>query len=73
MCDLQDKAKWHLDLNGGLLPVLETPDGNLAYESAVLADFAINLAPQGQGLALYPNEQSAATPEEKQKLCMKTA
>jgi len=25
MVDLNNKAKWHLDFNGGLVPVLETP------------------------------------------------
>jgi glutathione S-transferase len=35
--DLRNKAKWHLDLNGGLIPVLESPDGTLVNESGFIA------------------------------------
>jgi len=38
--DLEHKAKWHVDLNGGLIPVLEFPDGTLIYESNVIIDYA---------------------------------
>ena len=41
--DLTNKAQWHLDINGGFIPLLETPDGTILYESAVVADFANNL------------------------------
>ena len=41
--DLTTKAQWHLDTNGGFVPLLETPDGNIIYESAVIMDFASTL------------------------------
>ena len=38
MCemDLEEKAQWHQDANGGLIPILESPDGTLIFESAVI-------------------------------------
>ena len=30
--DQDNKAKWHLDLNGGFLPFLEAPDGAIMGE-----------------------------------------
>jgi glutaredoxin 2 len=38
--DLNSKTKWHLDLNGGLVPVLETPAGDLIIESGIIMAFA---------------------------------
>ena len=38
--NLEDKAPWHVDLNGGMVPLLETPDGSFTKESSVLMDFA---------------------------------
>jgi glutathione S-transferase len=35
--DLNQKAQWHLDFNGGMVPVLETPQGDLIKESAIIA------------------------------------
>jgi glutathione S-transferase len=35
--DLQVKAEWHKEINGGLLPLMETPAGTIIYESAVIA------------------------------------
>ena len=55
--DLTTKAQWHLDINGGLIPLLETPDGNIIYESAVLMDFA-NSFGAGNGYTLWPHEAS---------------
>lgn len=53
---LQNKAQWHLDFNGGFIPVLETPEGHLVKESAVVAQFAVDYAGPNQGLKLWPNE-----------------
>jgi hypothetical protein len=35
--DLNAKAQWHLDFNGGMVPILETTDGTLIKESAIIA------------------------------------
>ena len=53
--DLRNKAQWHLSINNGFVPVLETPSGAIIYESALIADFASNVA-AGSGLALWPHE-----------------
>lgn len=52
--DLRVKAQWHLDVNGGFVPMLETPDGKIIYESAVIAEFA-SFYGQG-GIPLWPHE-----------------
>ena len=39
-----EKAQWHLDFNGGLIPVLESPDGTLINESGFIAEFANEFA-----------------------------
>ena len=52
--DLQNKAKWHLDVNGGYIPVLETPDGQMIHESAVIQDMAVDW---GEGMPLWPHEK----------------
>lgn len=55
--DLRVKAEWHKDFNGGLIPVLEAPDGTMVKESAVIANFAVDFAPKGQGITLWPSEE----------------
>jgi glutathione S-transferase len=37
--DLEKKTPWHLAINGGLVPILELPDGTLINESKILLDF----------------------------------
>lgn len=56
--DLRNKAQWHKDVNGGFIPVLETPQGDLIPESAVIADFAADYA-HSKGSPLYPAEGGA--------------
>ena len=51
--DLNEKAKWHLDFNNGFVPVLETPDGTLIKESAVIAQVAIETN-HGKGVDIVP-------------------
>ena len=41
--DLNTKAQWHLDFNGGMVPVLETPSGILIKESQVIMNVAHDL------------------------------
>lgn len=53
--DLVTKAEWHMAFNGGLVPVLETPDGELMRESDVIMSFAENLK-EGGPLPLWPHE-----------------
>ena len=52
--DLNDKGQWHKDFNGGLVPVLEMPTGDLIPESGIAMQFAIESAPSGQGIDLIP-------------------
>ena len=33
MVDMTTKAQWHIDANGGFLPLMETPDGDIINES----------------------------------------
>lgn len=45
--DLEDKAQWHIDLNGGRVPVIELPDGQTVHDSRICIDFAHDYAPGG--------------------------
>jgi glutathione S-transferase len=38
--DLGKKTQWHKDINGGLAPFLEKPDGSIIIESNVLMHYA---------------------------------
>jgi glutathione S-transferase len=42
--DLNTKAQWHVDFNGGIVPVFETPNGDLIKESGVIMQLAHDLA-----------------------------
>ena len=53
--DLEDKAEWHKELNGGLVPVLETPQGQLVIESRVHMELANELGKE-EGLQLYDKD-----------------
>ena len=55
--DLETKAQWHLDFNGGFLPILESPDGTMINESSLIMQFACDYA-QGKGLSLYPHDSN---------------
>lgn len=59
MCDvdLRVKAEWHTNINGGGVPLLETPDGTIIYESTVIAEFASNLQ-AAKGIPAWPHEAS---------------
>jgi glutathione S-transferase len=48
-----------LDFNGGLVPVLETPDGSMINESSVIASFAVEKE-FGKGMLLWPHECAPA-------------
>ena len=79
MMDLNNKAKWHTDFNGGFIPMLESPDGTLVNETEVLLQFAYDyytLKPVKnwngveKGLPLWPHEVAGADP---MLSCMKSA
>ena len=53
--DLGKKTPWHLDINKGLVPILETPQGDLIYESGVLIDL-IEETNKDKGYPLYPSD-----------------
>ena len=37
--DLGKKTQWHIDINGGMVPVFELPNGAIITESKVQMDF----------------------------------
>jgi len=43
--DLNEKAQWHIDFNGGSVPVLETTTGVLVPESGIIAQWALEHNP----------------------------
>ena len=46
-----------MDVNGGFIPLLETPDGSIVHESAVIMNFAAEKE-LGKGMKLWPHEQA---------------
>jgi len=42
------------------MPVLESTDGSLIFESAIIQNFAADFAKPGVGLPLWPHEAAAA-------------
>ena len=58
--DIRNKAQWHLDANGGFLPLLENTDGHIIYESAVIQALASTLAKPGEGQPVWPHEACEA-------------
>ena len=65
--DLHSKAKWHMDVNGGLVPLLEMPDGQFFIESKILMELANDLAGPDKGFDLYSKDYRVAA---KQRLVM---
>ena len=53
--NLRDKPKWHMDINGGLVPILELPDGTILLDSKILMDYA-NEAYPNQGYSILPED-----------------
>jgi glutathione S-transferase len=51
--DLEKKTQWHKDINGGLVPILEFPNGVTLIESKVLMDYAEEAFPD-QGYSTLP-------------------
>ena len=37
---MRGKATWHTQINGGLIPILELPNGEQIFESKVLMEYA---------------------------------
>ena len=55
--DLISKAQWHVDFNGGFVPLLESPDGTMVNDSAIIMNFAAEKE-IGKGLKLWPHEHA---------------
>lgn len=53
--DLSKKTQWHLDINGGLVPILEFPNGTIILESKIIQELANDLQ-KDQGLRLFPED-----------------
>ena len=54
--DLNDKAQWFKDFNGGMVPILEFPTGDLIPESNIAAEYAMQVAGTDQGIKLIPDD-----------------
>lgn len=53
--DLTEKNKWHKDINGGLVPFIELPDGKFVIESTGVAEWVQDFS--SDGVNLYPGDQ----------------
>ena len=51
--DLGKKTPWHIEINGGLVPIYELPDGTQLLESKILMDYAEEAFPD-QGYSMLP-------------------
>ena len=69
--DLKNKAKWHVNYNGGLVPILEDQNTNLIHESSIIAAFSSDLS--SEGLPLWPHEIPSQSPDLKQYAAIETA
>ena len=57
--DLHEKAKWHVAVNGGAAPIIETPQGVLIPDSGVISQYALESNPSG-GIQLIPSDPMQA-------------
>ena len=53
---LNNKSEWHKEFNGGMLPVLESPAGELIPESGIQVNYALEAVPRDQGIDLIPQD-----------------
>mmetsp|Transcript_20235 Transcript_20235/g.14935 ORF Transcript_20235/g.14935 Transcript_20235/m.14935 type:complete len:199 (-) Transcript_20235:214-810(-) len=53
--NLASKTQWHLDINGGTIPILETPEGKTAHDSLVLMEMAEEMF-KDSGYHIYPTD-----------------
>ena len=53
--NLERRAKWHYLLNGGFVPILETPSGQTILESRIIMDY-LDYAFKDQGVKLYADQ-----------------
>ena len=59
MVDLQNKAQWHIDINGGGAPMLEFPSGDMIPDSGIIVQYALE-ANRGNGIELIPSDPMEA-------------
>lgn len=57
--DLKQKAKWHLEINNGLVPILELPTGEIIIESYVIQMWAHEMG-KDEGLQLLSKDPLTA-------------
>jgi glutathione S-transferase len=57
--DLGKKSDWHKEINGGLVPILEFPDGRLMNESQIIMFYAQEKFP-ATGTQLWPTDADEA-------------
>lgn len=53
--NLRDKAHWHMEINGGLVPILELTDGTILLDSKILMDYIDEAFPK-RGYSTLPHE-----------------
>jgi len=52
--DLGKKTPWHLEINNGLAPFLERPDGSIVIESSIIMHY-VEEKYRDQGFKLWPH------------------
>lgn len=52
--DLTTKNQWHLDINKGLVPIIELPDGTIIHDSLVITEWLDKTYPDSH--TLYPGD-----------------
>lgn len=57
--DLGTKAQWHKDFNGGLIPIVEAPNGKMIPESSICMNLALRLGADN-GADLIPHDPMEA-------------
>jgi len=53
--DLSKKTQWHIDINGGKVPILELTDGTTICESKVIMDYLEDAYPDSGYSLLHPD------------------
>ena len=68
MINMGDVAEWHRTVNGGCVPFLEGPDGDVVSDAngTIQMELASNLAP-GRGYNLWPHDTEPANLEATKK------
>lgn len=53
--DLSKKTPWHLAINGGMVPIVELPDGTIINDSKIILEYLEEAYPES-GYPLLPKD-----------------